>query len=438
MCVDHTNHNRTTLPPPPFDSIIAVEETLTNPRTGLEPANVFKDNSDRKRRGHTKSRLGCITCKRRKVKYHYLMRSILALSGSHMALFIDDESLNIALTHRQHAIQGLHEAFDRWPPTAEEAHVMLACCYLLAFQSSYLPDAFQDHIINLRGCSFLAQMILDTGLKGMFSVEPNMKTSSLMTSLNNFPFLDQGLAKTALCSLATISPLVKEGSAIEKALYAQLIGCIRPLVVFETPSPQRTPTPDTTDSKTETTFISDAASPFSLPTPTIHLRNPLFPSELAVSYEELLDESFGEFGTVPPSQDRPNVLRSFDALMSSLLILTTWPQEDVLHLLSPTNKLGCLVMIHFTFSRFIISPLSAPKATMRTPVKAMVEWAEILLNCLHDDDEMKWSEYLKFPKSILKTMRLCLNHKRGFTFGDLHDVVVNDPGAFLEGRMARL
>lgn len=74
---------------------------------------------------------------------------------------------------------------------------------------------------------------------------------------------------------------------------------------------------------------------------------------------------------------------------------------------------------------------------MRTPVKAMVEWTEKWVASLEDDDDVEWTKYLKFPTKMLRSLRLCLNRKRGLTFGDVHDIVVKDPSAFLEGRLRR-
>lgn len=96
------------------------------------------------------------------------MHSVLALSGSHLSLLVDDSKGIMALSHRQKAITGLDEAFSRWPPKAEEAHVMLAASYILAFQSSYLPDGFLDHVLSLRGCAVLSQAILTDHLPGGF------------------------------------------------------------------------------------------------------------------------------------------------------------------------------------------------------------------------------------------------------------------------------
>ncbi|KAI1565860.1 hypothetical protein PtrEW7m1_009751, partial [Pyrenophora tritici-repentis] len=123
----------------------------------------------RQRRGHTKSRLGCLTCKKRKIKYPYLMDAMLALAGSHLAVQVDNPKTSLALQHRQKAIVGLEDAFSRWPTTAEESHVMLAASYLLSFQSSYMEDGFLEHFLSLRGCSVLSQFIVSSGNGGFLA-----------------------------------------------------------------------------------------------------------------------------------------------------------------------------------------------------------------------------------------------------------------------------
>src|SRR5262245_38814284 len=86
------------------------------------------------------------------------MHGILAMAGSHLDIFIETPTSNKPLLHRQKAIEGLEQAFTKWPPTSDEAHVMLATSYLLAFQSSYMPDGMLDHILCLRGTAMISQM----------------------------------------------------------------------------------------------------------------------------------------------------------------------------------------------------------------------------------------------------------------------------------------
>ncbi|KAF2116531.1 hypothetical protein BDV96DRAFT_598430 [Lophiotrema nucula] len=371
-------------------------------------------------------------------QYDYLMHSILALSGSHLGLFINSPDGCMALSHRQKAIKGLENAFSRWPPEDDEVHIMLATSYLLGFQSAYMPDGLVDHILSFRGCSLLSKFILDNQVSGWFNVDPNMHTMWLELRLRNFPALDQGLARDGLQSLAEFAPLLSRPPAreIDRTVFAQLVECIRPLL---TPVDQLDPSnsPSTTPAESQQR-ISNASSTSNSPPPLFpHINNPILPGEVAASFDGLMSNEMELITQVPP-EHKPQPLRAFNALMSSLLVLTTYPQDQVLDFLSLSDNISNIVLAHFVAVRFIVAPLFAPQAAMRTPIEAMVEWCEYITQAVEDDEEVKWTRYVEWPRRILATMRCCLDQKRGLTFGDLYNILTKDPAAFREGRMSRL
>ncbi|KAF2182278.1 hypothetical protein K469DRAFT_712904 [Zopfia rhizophila CBS 207.26] len=347
-------------------------------------------------------------------QYEYLMHSIIAMSGSHLSLLVDDPRCKMALSHRQVAIKGLEEAFTRWPPTADEAHAMLATSYLLATQSGYMPDGFLDCILSLRGCALLSQMIFRDRLEGVFSVDPNLLGTGLGLKPNNFLTLDQALVRDALRSLARFAHHLKADTAkdIEKALFVRLVESVRPLLVPSQGSQQSEPSPSPSPPHTETN------------------------SEAVDESTDSTVSAFAYTTEVPPN-NRPDPVTAFNALASILLLLTTWSQEDVLHIFAPSSKLANVLMAHFGAVRFLVWPLFGPEAAMRTPVKAMVEWCEKLLDTV-EDDEVKWTKYIEWPRRVFRTMRSCIHQKRGLTLGDFLDVLMKDPAAFREGRPGQL
>lgn len=300
-----------------------------------------------------------------------------------------------------------------------------------------MPDGFFDHIISLRGCALISQSILSHRLEGMFSLDPILRTQWITRQLLNLPALDQQLARDALRSLAGFLNLLSAPTTreIEKTLYAQLVESIRPLLIGRS-NLLEIPTPDLTESYSETS-ASNGSSPFCVPSPDTYTKNPLFPDNLLSSYDDIVAQGPEAIVDVPLGH-RPDPIRSFDACMSSLMILATWPQSELFHIFSPTNKLGGIIMAHFCSVRFIVSPLSAPESAMTMPIKAMVEWCEKIMDAVDDDDEIKWSQYVQWPRKIVRTLRCCVNQKRGTTFGDVFDLLVKDPGAFREGRLRRL
>ncbi|KAF2689077.1 hypothetical protein K458DRAFT_123548 [Lentithecium fluviatile CBS 122367] len=389
-------------------------------------------------------------------QYTYLMHAMLALSGSHLDLFVDDPRPNRSLTHRQKAIEGLEEAFTRWPPTPSEAHVMLATSYLLAFQSSYMFDGMMEHILSLRGCAMLSQTIFTNGFEGVFSVNPNLHGHWFEGKMKNFPAFDQQLIREALHSFANFAPHLAASPkhGVERDILAQLVECLRCLLLPLEPSekkedsPLPTPVPTGSFSQSMNTEAQSSESPTSdIPSsdrtslvalasrydPDGSLKNPFLPSKLGLDFSSITD--WNTITTVPPDHVRQPV-RSFNALMSSLLILTTAPQDPVLKLFSPTNVLGQIVLAHFTCVLFIIFPLSAPDNAMKTPMKAMIEWCERVIDAVKECEEgdgAEWTRFVQWPRKILDSMRRCLNQRSRLTFGDMYDLLVNNPRAFTEG-----
>lgn len=360
------------------------------------------------------------------------MHAILALAGSHLALQVDNPKVHLALSHRQKAITGLQDAFTRWPPSADDAHVMLATAYLLSFQSSYTEDGLLECILSLRGCALLSQLICRSDLKGPFVVRANMDSITMEQAFREFPRLDQGLAYEALQSMANFSHLVSRPTthAIEKALLAQLVEIVVPLLegdIVAGSSESNTPR-ELTDA--DTMAASEASYPSTQK--KLHFMNPFFPTNLPHS----LDHIDWDEITKAPSHTR-NPVQSFNALMSTLLILSTWPYDAIMHLMSPTNQLGNLIMAHFCAIRIIVSPLSAPKNALLTPIRTIVQWTAKIIAAVQDEEEVQWTRYVEWPKKILRCLDACLEKKHRFLFEDLRDMVINEPEAYKEGRARR-
>jgi len=279
-------------------------------------------------------------------------------------------------------------------------------------------------------------MIVTHKIEGAFTINPDMHGTWYEWKMNNFPALDQGLARDALHSLATLAPYLAgpKATAIERAVLTQTVECVRPLLVAtddeRASSIEATPGSADTKASPMPSAVSTALT-HSVPL----MKNPLFPSELAPRFEDI--ESWDAITQVSPTH-RPDGHRTFNALMNSLLILTTWPCDQVMHLMSPSNKVGNVVMAHFCCVRFIVSPLAAPDSAMKTPMKALVEWCERVVDAVEDDEEVQWTKLVEWPQKILTTMRCCVNQNSALTFQDLYDVLVNDPSVFREGRLCRL
>jgi hypothetical protein len=361
------------------------------------------------------------------------MDAMLALAGSHLSIQVENPNNNLALRHRQKAIVSLENAFARWPPTADESHVMFAASMLLCLQSNYMDDGFLEHFISLRGCSLLSQLIVAKGFKGPFVEQTGQDLVPVDTSFENLLQVDQDLLRGALLSLKGFSNLVSSPNAhpIEKAIVGQLAQTLRCLLRSDVQLEGQTSAvphlPDT-NNPSQPTPATNAPSNF------IEMTNPLLPTNLADVFHDIDWESI----TTPPAGS-PLPLGSFQAMVAILTIFSTWPQEALFHIFDPKNHLSNVIMAHFSAIRFILSALAAPEDALRAPIRAVVQWSAKFIAAIDDDDKSgEWAQYVELPRKIIRCVQICVEKNRGYTMADLRDLYIRDPGAFKEGRAPRL
>ncbi|KAI4926658.1 hypothetical protein J4E85_006952 [Alternaria conjuncta] len=350
-------------------------------------------------------------------KYPYLMDAMLALAGSHLAVQVENPQTALAVQHRQKAIVGLEDAFASWPPTAEESYIMLATSYLLCFQSSYIGDGFLDHFLSLRGCSFLSQLIIGEGFRSPFSTQKGLDTIAMDTAFTKFPEVDQELLQEALLSLKSLSSIM-DGTgihSIEKAIVGQLTETLRLLLH--------------SDLEIET---DELPIPRDSPLGLFPFANPILPQDFGLVFDNIDWENVTD-----PLPGAPYPIRSFAAMMVILTIFSTWPHEALMRMFDRTNQLGNVVMAHFCAVRFILSSLAAPKMALKTPTRATVQWNALIMAAIDDDESGEWSKYVEWPRKILRCMEACCERHKGFTMDDVRSMLLNDPGAFKEGRARR-
>ena len=304
------------------------------------------------------------------------MQAILAISGSHMDLLRQDpQAIIIALHHRQNAINGLNNAFSRWPSNPDEAHAMLATSYLLAFQSGYMADGFIDHILSLRGCNLLLEAIEKNRLEGPFLGSNEVEDSILKPDHPlRLPIVDQDLLLNGFLSLQAVAQLVELPTTkpIEKELYSKLFEALVHLMISPPSAAQR--------------LVKDV--------PT------------------------------------PDPVRATLATAACFFILTTWPHNEVLYLLSPTNTLGRILLSHFAAIRFMQNPFVPAASETKQLVKALIEWCEEIVGSVQDNEWREWKKYVQWPASIMKGMRWCLNRKRDLTVADMNEALLSNPKVF--------
>jgi hypothetical protein len=139
--------------------------------------------------------------------HQYLMHAILSLGASHLSRLTGVDYRKESLTHRGHAIAGLNTALSQPSRHYGEADAMLAACYALTFQASYMGDGLADFITMVRGCALTTAKIKENEMHTAFNLQPNWHWKVMAPRLANLPRVNEILLETGLDALKAIAPL---------------------------------------------------------------------------------------------------------------------------------------------------------------------------------------------------------------------------------------
>lgn len=121
-------------------------------------------------------------------EHTYLMHAILGLGASHLNRMTPTPAYEKeALIHRGHAINGLNVCMAKSAHVYGEADAMLATCYALTFQSSYMADGLSDFVIFVRGCALATTKIRDENAPTAFNLAPDRHHEFVRPRLHNLP-----------------------------------------------------------------------------------------------------------------------------------------------------------------------------------------------------------------------------------------------------------
>ncbi|KPI43690.1 uncharacterized protein AB675_6127 [Cyphellophora attinorum] len=166
----------------------------------------------------------------------YLMHAILSLGASHLSRLTGTDYRKESLTHRGLAISGLNAALSQPstttpsstsgttvpdvevnlntnPPAAvanPQAYgspdAMLATCYALTFQASYMggADGLADFITMVRGCALTTAKIKSDDMPTAFNLQPNWHFKVMAPRLASLPRVDSGLCEDGIRGLELI------------------------------------------------------------------------------------------------------------------------------------------------------------------------------------------------------------------------------------------
>ncbi|CZR62609.1 uncharacterized protein PAC_12506 [Phialocephala subalpina] len=137
----------------------------------------------------------------------YLMHAILGAAASHLELITGDDLSSVALHHRVRAIQGSSEALTQKNRAGSDGDALLAACYLLTFQSSYMKDGIPEFFQFVRGCSLVSNQLRDEKLPMAFFLTAQDHFEFMEKRLANLPVINSELLDGAERSLSALPPI---------------------------------------------------------------------------------------------------------------------------------------------------------------------------------------------------------------------------------------
>lgn len=156
-------------------------------------------------------------------QHTYLMHAILALGASHLDRLgpVSGTHEKDALMHRGHAINGLNRALAQSQHTGYgEADAMLATCYALTFQSTYMNDGLQDFITFVRGCALATGKIRDENAPTAFNLTPDQHVKIMEARFRDLPSINPSVVSSGLEAIKQIQSYVHNDA--EHAFYRAL------------------------------------------------------------------------------------------------------------------------------------------------------------------------------------------------------------------------
>lgn len=139
----------------------------------------------------------------------YLMHAALSLGASHLHRLMPQKGYDTpAILHRGHAISGLNQAIVKRHITKDDADAMLATCYALTFQASYMDDGLQDFITMVRGCALVANKIREESSGTSFDLSENVHFEALEPAISQISPLDADFIDSGLIALDGLKHLV--------------------------------------------------------------------------------------------------------------------------------------------------------------------------------------------------------------------------------------
>lgn len=153
------------------------------------------------------------------------MHALLALGASHLTRISPQKDYSTtAMIHQGRAIKGLNEALAKESRSYGESDALLAACYALTFQASYMSDGMTDFITMVRGCALVTEQIHKRETRTAFNVEQDIHFRIMLPRLENLPTLFPTLLTPAILSVEALRPLLR--TTMDHHFHASLLSVL--------------------------------------------------------------------------------------------------------------------------------------------------------------------------------------------------------------------
>src|ERR1700684_2907153 len=118
------------------------------------------------------------------------MHAILGFAASHLELLTGVDLKTTAMYHRVQAIKGSAVALSKTNRSGNDGDALVASCYLLTFQSSYIKEGIVEFLHFMRGCSLVWNQLLYEKVPITFSLTPESLHEFMKPRLVGLPDID--------------------------------------------------------------------------------------------------------------------------------------------------------------------------------------------------------------------------------------------------------
>jgi hypothetical protein len=154
------------------------------------------------------------------------MHALLGLAASHLTITSESGHSSLALSHRFLAIKGLNKALSKTPRTGHDGDALLASCFALTFQSSYMADGLLEFLTFLRGCKVVTAQLAKENVKISFDVALSDHSCASLPQVDGDPAINTDIIQGATSSLESMLNIIQEGD-INLEFYNLLKDCVR-------------------------------------------------------------------------------------------------------------------------------------------------------------------------------------------------------------------